>query len=79
MYLFVSAESNVYVDPVALAISTRFVPMLSSALCQKYVNDDGVGVHVPGEAVTVEPTTMLPLIDGATVLTSALEEEAGPG
>src|SRR4051794_23869194 len=34
-----------------------------------YAYDVGLPVHVPGFAVSVSPTTALPVIDGCTVLT----------
>jgi hypothetical protein len=65
----VSADVSVYVAAVAPAMSVHDPPEASHC-CHWRVNA-GEPVHVPSAAVSVEPTIVVPEIDGADVTPGA--------
>jgi hypothetical protein len=61
----------VYVDPVAPPIGTQDAPE-ESHRSHWYANvGAGWPLHTPGDAVSVEPSTSVPEIEGGVVLTGA--------
>src|SRR5215210_1427339 len=65
-----SPWTGLYVRSVAPAMSPHALPSIAHR-CHWYVNDVGLLLHVPFEAVSVDPSPAVPLIVGGAVFAGA--------